>query len=175
MLQNTDQMLGIWRAATKSANAIANTMLSGTERLLERQAVISRQLLAEYADAAKQIESAADVHGLLSIQSRLIRVQMEKATGWWAESYAEAGVAQKELLRVSQAFVLDFTESLSRTLDRIAPAPGTEPVMTAMKLVVDATRSSYVATAEAGAEGASAAAQAAKPPTAKGGSRQAAG
>lgn len=174
MLQNNDQMLGMWRANAKSANAIANTLLSGAEHMLERQAEVSREILAEYADAAKQIESAVDLHGLLSIQSRLARVQMEKATRWWAESYVQAGVSQKDLLRASQALVLDFTETLSRTLDGMPPAPGTEPVMTAMKLVVDATRSSYAATVGSGLPAAAApATPEARPPASKG--RQAAG
>lgn len=173
MLQNNDQMLGMWRAHARSANAVANALLSGAERMLERQAEISRELLAEYADAAKRIETAVDVHGLLSIQSRLARTHVEKATGWLADSAAEAGASQKELLRASQAFVLDFSETLSRALDGMARAPGTEPVMSAMKLVADATRSSYAATAESGADADAGTTAEAEPPAAK--SRQAAG
>lgn len=169
MLQNNDHMLRMWRANARSVNAIACTLLSGAERMLERQAEISREILAEYADAAKQLESAVDMHGLLSIQGRLARMHVEKATRWWAESYAEVGVSQKELLRASQAVVLDVTETLSRALDGMAP--GTEPVMTAMKLVVDATRSSYAGTA--GGRSADATATPAASPAAKG--RQAAG
>lgn len=176
MLQNNDQMLGMWRANAKSANAVANALLSGAERMLERQAEISREILAEYAEAAKQIESAGDVRALLSIQSRLARMQMEKAMSWWAESYAQAGASQKELLRTSHVFVLGLTETLSRTLDGMVPAPGTEPVMTAMKLVVDAARSSYTGAADPGVPAADATAPAApeaRPPTSRG--RQAAG
>lgn len=175
MQQNNDQMLGPWRATAKAANAIADTLLSGAERMLERQAAISREMLADYAHAARQIESAVDLDGLLSTQSRLARLHMERATRWWAESYAEAGVSQKQLLRASQTFVLDFTEALSRTLDGMAPPPGTGPVVNAMKLVVDATRSSYAATAESGAQTVDAISRAAAEarPAAKG--RQAAG
>lgn len=169
-MQQNDQMLGIWRAAAKSANAIANTLLAGAERVLERQAGISRELLAEYADAAKQIDSATDMPGLLAIQSRLARMQTEKATHGWVDIYTETGIAQKEWLRAAQASMLDFTETLSRALDGVAPAPGTEPVMNAMKLVVDATRSSYAATAEPSIEPTPA-----EPRPSKGSGRQAAG
>lgn len=178
MLQNNDQMLGMYRTAAKSANATINILLAGTERMLRHQAEISREILAEYADAAKQIESAADVADLLSIQGRLARMQLEKTATWWAGLYAEIGAGQKELLRSSQAFGLDLAEGLSRTLERVPSTPGTEPVMTAMRLVVDATRSSYAAAAEAHAEapGQPAAPEAgAKAPGTKSGTKQAAG
>jgi len=148
MLQNNDQVLRTWRTAAKSANALTNTLLSGAQQMLERQAEVSRELLAEYVNAAKQIETAAHVHDLLAIQSRLVRIQTEKATNWWAALYVEMGIGQKELLRNAQASVLELAENLSITLDRVARTPGTEPVMSAMKLVVDATRSSYSASTE---------------------------
>ncbi len=150
MLQNKDQMLEMWRAAARSANAVANTLLSGTQRMLERQAEISREMSGECAEAAKQIETAADVQDLLVVQGRLARAQIEKTTNWWAALYVEIGIGQKELLRNAQASAQAFAESLSHMLDRVAPAPGTEPVMSAMKLVVDATRSSYAASTETG-------------------------
>lgn len=170
-MQQNDQMLEIWRAAAKATNAMANTLISGAERMLERQAETSRELLAEYDEAAKRIESATDMHGLLSIQSRLARVQTDKATGWWADYSTEAGIAQKELLRAAQAFALDFTEAMTRALDGVASSPGTGSVMTAMKLVADATRSSYAGVAEPSA----ARTAVAEPRPSKGGNRQAAG
>lgn len=148
MLQR-NEMLGMVRATAKSATDMANVLLSGTERMLNNQAAISREIMAQYADAAKQIESAADLQALLAIQGKLARAQAEKAVTWWTDLYAEIGASQKELMRASQAGALAVIDGLSRTLEHVAPAPGTEPVVSAMKLVVNATRSSYAALPEA--------------------------
>lgn len=175
MLQNNDQMLGMYRTAAKSANATINILFSGAERMLSRQAELSREILAEYAGAAKQVEAAADVRDLMSVQGWLARMQVEKIATWWAGLYAEIGASQKELLRSSQAFALDFADDVSRTLDRVPSAPGTEPVMTAMKLVVDATRSSYAATTEASIASPAVPEAGAAASGTKGGAKQAAG
>lgn len=149
MLQN--QTLALWRSAAKSNAALGNVFLAGAERMLDKQAEITRALRAEMADAASEIEAAADVQALLASQGRLMRLQAEKAAGYWAGLYAEVVAAQRAWVRESQQSALDFIEQFRRALDGVPPAPGTEPAVSAMKLVVDATRSSYAAIGGAGA------------------------
>jgi phasin family protein len=147
MLYANDQLLGMYRAGSQSTAGFANILLSSVERLLSRQASISREVLDEYAEAAKQMGAAADLRELLSIQARLAHSQIERSMAQWTDFYAEIGARQKELLRVSRESTFNLVEGLGRTLEGVTPPPGTEPVMSVMRLVVDATRSSYAAPA----------------------------
>lgn len=143
MLYANDQLLGMYRAASKSAAGFANIVLSNAEGMLNRQAAMSREILGDYAEAAKQMESAADMRELLAIQARLVHSQIERSMTNWTDLYAEIGARQKELLRVSRESAFHLVDSVGRTLEGVTPPPGTEPVMSALRLVVDATRSSY--------------------------------
>jgi phasin family protein len=143
MLYANDHLLGMYRAASKSAADFANVLLSSVERMLSRQASMSREVLGDYAEAAKQMESAADLRELLAIQGRLVHSQIERSMTNWTDLYAEVGVRQKELLRVSRESAFQLVDGVGRTLEGVTPPPGTGPVMSVMRLVVDATRSSY--------------------------------
>lgn len=150
MLYANDQLLGIYRAASQSAAGFANILLSGLERTMSRQATMSREVLDDYAAAAKRMESAADLRELLAIQVRLVHSQIERSMTSWTDLYTEIGARQKELLRVSRESAFHLVEGVGRTLEGVTPPLGTEPVISAIRLVVDATRSSYAAGGDAG-------------------------
>lgn len=143
MLYANEQLLGLYRAASKSTAGFANILLSSAERMLSRQAAMSREVLGDYVEAAKQMESAADLRELLAVQARLAHSQVERSMANWTDLYAEIGARQKELLRVSRESAFHLIDGVGRTLEGVTPPPGTEPVMSVMRLVVDATRSSY--------------------------------
>jgi hypothetical protein len=145
MLYASNQMMsGIYRAAAKTAAGFSSVFLSSAERILSRQASMSREAVGECTEAAMQMDSAGDLPELLSIQARLLHSQIDRSMIFWADLYTEIGSGQKEVLRVSRASTFEALDRLGRTLEGVSAPPGTEPVVSAMRLVVNATRSSYM-------------------------------
>lgn len=172
-MQQEDPLFATQRIAAGAAVAMANTLFAGYERLARRQSEATRQAIAALEDAAEQIKAASGFDELVSAHARVARTQFEQTATWWANVIAETGAAQKAFVHQWQACTLQVADGLSRA---VAAAPGTAPVMHAMKLVADATRSSYAATASprpaTPADQAMVVSERKLPATAKGGSKQ---
>ena len=174
MYANNQMMVGMYRAAATSAAGFTNVFLAGIERVLSRQASMSREAVGECNEAAMQLDSAGDLPELLSIQARLLHSQIGRSMIFWANLSAEISSGQKEALRVSRASAFDALDRLGRTLEGVTAPPGTGLVMSAMRLVIDATRSSYMPGSAVAATGAAPQAAADKPETDKEAGKQAA-
>lgn len=150
MPQPNDHVLSLYRNAMQSATELMNVYLHGIEHIQRSQqaATAIDEARNETSSILSQIQSANNLQELYNLQARLGRSQMEKIITYWTSLCATANLSQIEFMRQAQIKTLELVDTVGQTLDG-SQAPGTEPVLNAMKMVVNAARSSYAATVRA--------------------------
>lgn len=127
--------------ALESSAKVFNTWLSGIERMHDTQQQALRTALSDQSEAMRKLESVKSVPDLLALQGTALREQMTKASAYCTDLLATCSLNQMESLRQIQAKVLDMVNGLEKALAAVPPT-GAEPIVSTMKLAVDAARSS---------------------------------
>lgn len=130
--------------ALESTAKMFNTWLNGIERMQNTQQQALRSVLADQAEAARKLESIRTMPELFALQGTALREQMSKASAFCTDMLATCSLNQMESLRQIQAKLLDMTNGMEKALTAVTPA-GAEPVVSTMKLAVDAARNSCAA------------------------------
>lgn len=115
MTQPQAEMLDLYRASLKSAADLFKTSLENAERLQNQQLVAIRTTIVEHAKTASELGSARTLDELLTAQSRLAGLQMERALGYWSELCQVAG--QNQLAAIGQV-----QQQMSRIGETLAQA-----------------------------------------------------
>ena len=125
MTQPQAEMLDLYRAGLKSAADILKTSLESAERLQNQQLVAIRTLIVEQAKSASELGSARTLDELLSAQSRLAGMQIERALGYWSELCQVAGQNQMAAIGQVQQQMTRIGETLAQAVT--ATAVGVKP------------------------------------------------
>lgn len=146
----TDHMLSLYRTTVQSTTELMNVYLQGIEHMQHSRHAMAalNEARSETNNALDQIRSADSLQDLYRLQTRLGRTQIEKIVTYWTSLYATANLNQLELVRQVQIKVLALVDTVSQSLDGTQPTVP-EPMVNAMKMAVDAARSSYAATVRA--------------------------
>lgn len=138
------------RSAIDSSAVFMSKFMDGVERLQNYQVEAFNEIRATQAEMSNYMGSVHSAEELQSAQLELARKQMAKLGGYWSGLYATLCENQAGILKDFQTRVQDITDDISRKLEAV-PA-GSEPVVSAMKLVVGAAQSTCAATLRASEE-----------------------
>jgi phasin family protein len=116
MTQPQAEMLDLYRAGLKNAADLLKTSLENAERLQNRQLVAIRTAIVEQAKTASEIGSARTMDELLSAQSRLAGVQVERVLGYWSELFQVAGQNQMAAIGQVQQQMTRMSETLAQAV-----------------------------------------------------------
>lgn len=136
-----DASFGLYRSALKSGLDVMNLYLSGLERLQSAQAAAVKELCAEQAAAARQLEAVSSVEELQAVQAGLARSQMERAGNYWRGLFVNSYQHQLDFLKEAQAKARTVTDNFGSKL----AGPSTSPAVSAIRMFVDAAHSAYAA------------------------------
>jgi hypothetical protein len=129
----------IYFSAFRSMIDVLNVYLGGLGRLQAYQIDAMQRLRAEASDASRQMDPRALGDDQRWVPAGFARDQMERAARYWSGFYSTAYQNQIEVIKEAQSKALALTSDMRQRLDS-APQ-GAEPMMSAMRLVVDAAQS----------------------------------
>lgn len=138
MLQTNDQMLSLYRSASKSLSELLNVVLANTERIQNSQLNATKELLSSHASTGQEIDAAHSLHEMLDIQSKLAREQWTMSLSCLGDVYAASSLNQMEIIRQAQSQALQIFDGLNETLDGIPLE--TAPFLSPMKMMIGAAR-----------------------------------
>lgn len=144
-MYSNDQLCEAYRAAMKSAADMMHASLGGFQRLQNCQLEATQQILSAQTEAVKELDAATSIHDLVEIGAQLGWLQYDKFMSCWGSLYAHFGINQMEFIRQAQTKSMEAIDEMGRMLDDVPAAPGTEQVVSALRLAVSTTRSSYEA------------------------------
>jgi phasin family protein len=124
MTQPQAEMLDLYRAGLKTAADLLKTSLENAERLQNQQLVAIRTAIVEQSKTASELGSARTLDELLSAQSRLAGMQIERALGYWSELCQVAGQNQMAAIGQVQQQMSRMSESLAQAVTTTAGAAG---------------------------------------------------
>jgi hypothetical protein len=145
MMQFNEHVPDLSRTALKSALDMMNVWLSGIERLQNFQSRAIEEVRSSHGEVADQLGSTQTLQQLQVAQAELARSQMTRVWSYWNGLYAASCQSQVELLKEAQAKAREVADEIDQKL--AAATPGAVPVLSALKLVMGATHSTYAATA----------------------------
>ena len=116
MTQPQAEMFDLYRASLKSAADLFKTSLESAERLQNQQLVAIRTAIVEQAKTASELGSARTLDELLSAQSRLAGMQIERALGYWSELCQVAGQNQMAAIGQVQQQMSRMSETLAQAV-----------------------------------------------------------
>lgn len=147
MFQTNEYFPTMYRTALKAGVDMTNTCLGGVERLQAVQAEAIEEIRAGQTELSKRIAATQTLNELQALQVEMARNQMARMGAYWSGLYAAACETQVEMLKEAQASGTAMVQDIG---ERFEAAPGgSESVVSALKLVVGAARSTYAATMRA--------------------------
>ena len=147
MSPQTGNIPELYRSAFKSSSDLMNAWLDGVMRLQNYQTEALGEMRSAQAEMSKQICANRGMDELQATQAELARNQFTRTTGYLSGLYATMCQNQVEMLKEAQTGMQELVQDISQKLE-IAP-PGSESVVSALKLVVGAAQSTYAATVRA--------------------------
>ena len=147
MSQQSSNFNDLYLASVNSSIELMNACLSGVERLQNYQLEAVADFRSAQGDMSKQIGAARSLDELQSTQADLARKQMTTIMGYWSGLYATACRTQVDLLKESSAKFREMAANVSQKFEGVPV--GSQPVVSALKLVFDAAQSTYAATVRA--------------------------
>lgn len=147
MFQPNEYFPALYLSAVKAGVAMMNASLNGVERLQSVQSEAVEEFRAGQADFSKQIAVIHTIQELQAAQAEVARSQIARMGSYWNGLYAAACATQVDLLKEAQASGTAMAQDIGAGFQG-APG-GSESVVSALKLVVGAARSTYAATMRA--------------------------
>jgi hypothetical protein len=145
MMQFNEHVLDLSHTAIKSALDLMNVWLGGIERLQNYQARAIEEVRSSHDEIADQLGSASTIEQIQAAHAELARSQITRSWSYWNDLYAASCQSQVELFKEAQAKARAVADEIDQKLE--AATPGAVPVLSALKLVLGATHSTYAATA----------------------------
>lgn len=143
MLQSNMVIPDLYFAAFRSTVDILNTVLGGLGRLQAYQIDAMQKLRSDQAEISRQIESGASAEDVRAAQAEFAREQMQRLASYWGGLYSTAYQSQIEVVKEAQNRTLALAAEMRQRLD--AAPQGAEPMMSALRLVVDAAQTTCAA------------------------------
>jgi phasin protein len=158
-----DPLLETFKPSLQVWADLMHLSLANAARFHAARLKLANDALADTAAAMKEIDAVRDFPGLLSVQSRLTRIYLERAMGGWKELWEAAGQDQLEAFRQMQVRAAQAGE---RFREAAAGAPGeVAPAVAALRAMMEAARETCARSAQAVEEMSRAAASRAGVPT----------
>ncbi|HLB02744.1 MAG TPA: phasin family protein [Nitrospiria bacterium] len=142
-----NQMVTINKANLEAAFNFANTILAGTERLLNLQLNAAEDVLVENANALVTAKDPKDLSALRAA----FEANLEKTLSYSRSVYEAAVETRSELVKIVEGRVAQFNNNLVEALEKAlksAPA-GSEPAVSALRSGIAAANSAYAAISKA--------------------------
>ncbi|HEX8987282.1 MAG TPA: hypothetical protein VF816_04930 [Rhodocyclaceae bacterium] len=130
-------------SAFRSMVDVMNVYLGGLGRLQAYQLDAMQQLRGETSDAARQADPNASEDERRAAQSDFARGHMERVAKYWGGLYSTAYQNHIDVIKEAQSRALQLTNEMRQRLE--SSPQGAEPMMSAMRLAVDAAQSTYQA------------------------------
>ena len=124
MTQPQAEMLDLYRAGLKNAADLLKTSLENAERLQNQQLLAIRTAIVEQSKTASELGSARTLDELLSAQSRLAGMQIERALGYWSELCQVAGQNQMAAIGQVQQQMSRISETLAQAVTATTAGAG---------------------------------------------------
>jgi phasin family protein len=141
MPEPSEQFLTLYRANLEGMVRMARTALDEAERLRTRQLEAIRDAVTENAELAAEIASARTLEELLTAQAKFASHQLDVTIGYWSKLFEAASRTQLDTVKRIEEQAGRINESISHMLDA-APA-GAEPMVSAMRSMLEAARAAY--------------------------------
>lgn len=125
-------------SAFRSAVDVMNVYLGGLGRLQAYQIDAMQRLRADPSTVSRQM----DQNGAID-HAEIARDQMERAARYWSGLYSTAYQNQIEVIKEAQSKALALTTDMRQRLE--SSPQGSEPMISAMRLVFDAAQSTCAA------------------------------
>ena len=87
MTQPQAEYLDLYKAGLKTAADLMKASLQNAERLQNQQLVAIRTALDQQSKSISELGQARTLDDLLSLQTRIVGAQFERAVGFWSELY----------------------------------------------------------------------------------------
>jgi hypothetical protein len=87
MTQPQTEFLDLYKAGLKTAADLMKTSLQNAERLQNQQLVAIRGALEQQSRAISDLGQVRSLDELVSVQTRIVGAQFERAVGFWSELY----------------------------------------------------------------------------------------
>jgi hypothetical protein len=145
MMQFNEHVPDLCQATFKSALDLMNVWLGGIERLQIYQTRAIDEVRSSHSEVADQLGSTRTLQELQAAHAELARSQITRLWSYWNGLYTASCQSQVELLKEAQAKAREVADEIDQKLE--AATPGAVPVLSALKLVMGATHSTYAATA----------------------------
>lgn len=144
MMQFNEHVPDLCRTTLKSGLDLMKVWLGGIERLQTYQTRALEDVRASHGEVADQLGSARTLQELQATHAELALSQIARLGSYWNGLYEAGCQSQVELLKEAQAKAREVADQIDQKLE--AATPGSVPVLSALKLVMGATHSTYAAT-----------------------------
>ncbi len=142
-MQSNTMIPDFYFSAFRSMVDVMNVYLGGLGRLQAYQIDAMQNLRADPSEVSRQLESSGSPDDIRSAQTEFAREQMERIAKYWGGLYSTAYQNQIEVMKEAQSKALQLTSDMRQRLD--AAPQGAEPMMSALRIAVDAAQSTYAA------------------------------
>jgi phasin family protein len=143
-------------AQLDAATALANTSLSGIERLTELNLSVAKAMLGEFTETATQLVWARDPQEFFSVASARTQSRAERIANYGRELVGIVSGTQAELGEVAQSHFADANQKVVSLVEEIGknPPAGSENAMEMLKSVMSNAQTGYERFAESGRQAA---------------------
>lgn len=112
-----NQFADLYRNGIKTAAEITKVSLESAVQMQERQLGILRNILDESKRSVDSLADAKSIEDLMSVQSRLVGAQVERAAELWSSFVQSAAEQQKAWIERWQSHVGQTRERVRETYD----------------------------------------------------------
>jgi len=143
-------------AQLDAATALANTSLSGIERLAHLNLSMAKAMLGEFTETATQLVWARDPQEFFSVASARAQSRAESIANYGREVVGIVSGTQAELGEVAQAHFADANQKIVSLVEELGknPPAGSENAMEMLKSVMSNAQTGYERFAESGRQAA---------------------
>jgi hypothetical protein len=145
MMQFNEHVSDLCHTSLKSSLDLMNVWLGGIKRLQSYQTGAIEEVRSSHNEIADQLGSVRTIEQLQAAHAELAHSQITRLWTYWNGLYAASCQSQVELLKEAQAKAREVADEIDEKLE--AATPGSVPVLSALKVVMGATHSTYAATA----------------------------
>lgn len=121
MLQSSERVTELYRAACTSALDMMNLCVGGVARLHDYQAGAIEEMRSGHREISKQIGSVRTLQELQAAQAELARSQMTRMASYWSGLLATGWKDQVEMLNEAQVKGREATEAIGRKFEAARP------------------------------------------------------
>lgn len=147
MINANEHLVILSEHAVKASQELSQATLTGLGNLAAAQLAISKEILADSVDLAKQYSQVKDVQALVALNTKVAEPSLQKVMGYYRSLYEVAATTQGDLSSIIEDYIGEVNKAVVVGLDKAAKAApagaGADAAVAAVKSALVASTTAY--------------------------------